>query len=58
MRCSFCSKDIEKGTGKTLIMNTGKILPFCSSKCEKNTELKRDPRNFKWANNAEKLVVK
>ncbi len=48
MRCSFCSRDIEKGTGTNLFLNTGKIFSFCSSKCEKNHNLGRDPRNFKW----------
>ena len=52
MKCSFCSKSIETGTGKTLIQNTGKMLYFCSNKCEKNTiKLGRDPRDFKWAKN-------
>ncbi|HIG97463.1 MAG TPA: 50S ribosomal protein L24e [Candidatus Aenigmarchaeota archaeon] len=50
MKCSFCSRQIEKGTGKTLIHSTGKIFYYCSSKCEVNQQkLGRDPRNFKWA---------
>ena len=33
----------------------GKILWFCSSKCEKNMlKLKRDPRKFKWTGAYEK----
>ncbi|MCX6819178.1 MAG: 50S ribosomal protein L24e [Candidatus Aenigmarchaeota archaeon] len=49
-KCSFCSKSIEKGTGKMLVQKTGKIFWFCSKKCEKNlVKLNRDPRNFKWA---------
>ena len=50
MKCSFCSIVVEKGTGKMHIHSTGKILYFCSNKCEKNMlKLGRDPRNFKWA---------
>ncbi|MFC2142898.1 50S ribosomal protein L24e [Candidatus Aenigmatarchaeota archaeon] len=49
-KCSFCKVIIEKGRGKMYVEKTGKISWFCSSKCEKNTlQLKRDPRNFKWA---------
>jgi len=49
--CTFCKKEIEKGTGKMFVENTGKISWFCSSKCDKNTrKLGRDPRDFKWAN--------
>lgn len=51
-KCSFCSKNVDPGTGKILIQNGGKIMHFCSSKCEKNKiKLGRDPRNFKWAQN-------
>ncbi len=50
MKCSFCSTQIEKGTGKMFVQSTGKIFYYCSRKCEKNQQkLKRDPRNFKWA---------
>ncbi|HLC68128.1 MAG TPA: 50S ribosomal protein L24e [archaeon] len=50
VKCSFCSVVVEKGTGKMLIQSNGKILYFCSGKCEKNSQdLGRDPRNFKWA---------
>lgn len=54
-KCSFCSKDIEKGSGKMFVENNGKIYWFCSGKCESNMmELRRDSRNFKWANEAKK----
>ena len=50
VKCSFCSGQIEKGTGKMFIQSTGKIFYYCSSKCQKNQQkLGRDPRNFKWA---------
>lgn len=49
MRCSFCGKNIERGTGKMLVKNIGKILYFCSTKCEKNMlKLNRKPRTTRW----------
>ncbi len=48
-KCSFCGTNIEKGTGKMFVEKDGKILFFCSSKCEKNQfKLKRKPRSTKW----------
>ena len=48
-KCSFCSKEIEKGTGKIYVYKTGKILNFCSMKCEKNAlKEQRKPIKFKW----------
>jgi large subunit ribosomal protein L24e len=48
--CSFCNKNITRGTGIMYVKNSGKILHFCGSKCEKNLiKLKRRPLNFKWA---------
>jgi len=47
--CSFCGNEIEIGTGKMFVKRDGKILYFCSRKCEKNMiELKRNPRKLKW----------
>lgn len=49
MKCSFCSKNIEAGTGKMFVKNDGRTFYFCSSKCEKNMlELRREPRKVKW----------
>ena len=48
-RCDFCKKKIEPGTGKKYVKNDGKVLDFCSSKCEKSLlKLKRKPREWKW----------
>jgi len=53
--CSFCGKSIREGTGKVFVKVDGKVLPFCSNKCEKNLlKLKRKPRNFKWTKFYEK----
>jgi len=48
-KCSFCNKSIEQGRGKVFVTKEGKIINFCSSKCEKNMfKLKRNPRFLKW----------
>ncbi|MBI2106888.1 50S ribosomal protein L24e [Candidatus Woesearchaeota archaeon] len=50
--CSFCGNDYERGVGKTFVLKSGKILHFCSGKCEKNMlVLKRKARNLKWTKN-------
>jgi len=47
--CTFCGHEIEPGTGKIVVKKDGKILYFCSGKCEKNMlKLKRNPRKLKW----------
>ena len=58
-RCAFCGKIIPPGKGKMVVFNDGKILYFCSSKCEKNyLKLGRDPKKYKWTEyyREEKLV--
>ncbi|MDP7116278.1 MAG: 50S ribosomal protein L24e [Candidatus Woesearchaeota archaeon] len=48
-KCSFCGKDLEKGTGKMYVKKDGSILHFCAMKCEKNMlKLKRNPRKLLW----------
>jgi large subunit ribosomal protein L24e len=55
-KCSFCKETIEKGTGKIYVLKTGKILYFCSSKCEKNMlKLKRKPRTTRWTKEYEEV---
>lgn len=39
---------MEPGTGKMFVKNDGKIFYFCSSKCEKNMMLGREPARTKW----------
>ncbi len=49
VKCSFCRKDIEPGTGKMFVTKEGKVIHFCSMKCEKNkNKLKRIPRKLGW----------
>lgn len=59
MKCTFCSKELEKGTGKKLIQNDGKLVYFCSSKCDRNMiKLGRKARNTKWVSKALKAKKK
>jgi large subunit ribosomal protein L24e len=49
MNCSFCGKDIPRGTEMIFVNKRGKALYFCSSKCDKNlNKLGRKPRETKW----------
>lgn len=53
--CSFCGKDIEKGTGKMFVKKDGKVFWFDSMKCEKNMlKLKRKAREHKWTEHYER----
>ena len=54
MKCSFCGEAIRKGRGKMFVRTTGEILYFCSSKCEKNYFLGRNPRKVKWVRKKKK----
>ena len=57
--CNFCKRTIPKGTGKMYVFKTGKLLNFCSSKCEKNTiKLGRKAVFFKWTGHYEKGTKK
>ncbi|MGC9133349.1 MAG: 50S ribosomal protein L24e [Nanopusillaceae archaeon] len=47
-RCIYCGREIEPGTGFMYVLNDGKILHFCSRKCYRNWEMKRDNRGLKW----------
>jgi len=48
-KCSFCGKEIPKGTGMIYIQKSGKILYFDHSKCQKNMlKLGRKARTLKW----------
>ncbi len=48
-KCEFCGLSISKGTGKMFIFSSGKVINFCSRKCEKNLlKLKRKPLKTPW----------
>lgn len=47
--CTYCGKVFDRLSGKALIQNSGKILYFCSNKCEKYMfKLGRSPVRLKW----------
>ena len=58
MKCSFCGNVMEKGTGKMFVKISGEVLYFCSSKCEKNWRLGRDPKKVRWTKIHRKLKGK
>ena len=35
MKCSYCSKEIEKGTGFAYVKKNGAIKYYCTNKCMK-----------------------
>jgi large subunit ribosomal protein L24e len=54
--CDFCKNTISQGTGKMYVQKDGKIMHFCSSKCEKNLlGLKRKPRETRWTKEYQQL---
>ena len=59
VKCSFCRTVIVPGTGKMFVLNDGKVLHFCSNKCEKNHfKLGRKARFLKWTGSFVKGVAK
>ncbi|TAL58303.1 MAG: 50S ribosomal protein L24e [Nanoarchaeota archaeon] len=49
MKCSFCNGESTRGTGKYFVRKSGKVLFFCSTKCERNMlKLGRVGREQKW----------
>jgi len=49
VQCSFCGREIPRGTGKMYVTKTGRIYYFCSRRCEKNLlKLGRVPRETRW----------
>ncbi|MEK6808261.1 MAG: 50S ribosomal protein L24e [Nanoarchaeota archaeon] len=49
-KCTFCGEVIALGTGKMFVKNDGKVLYFCSSKCEKNMlNLGRKAIRTRWS---------
>ena len=52
--CSFCKKNYESPRGLSVFLNDGKTTYFCSSKCKRNMNLKRDPRKVNWVKREKK----
>ena len=58
MKCSFCNAELEKGTGTMYVQDDGRIYYYCSSKCQKNTNLGRKAIHTKWSGRYEKETTK
>lgn len=59
VNCSFCSKDILKGTGVMYSKRDGTLFYFCSSKCKHNQlDLGREGRRQKWTTTYRKYTGK
>jgi len=64
--CSFCKKNFEAPRGLTVFTFEGKTIHFCSTKCRRNMDLKRDPKKVNWVKrvkkekggNVEKIEIK
>ena len=48
VKCSFCGKKIKTGTGKMFATNANRVYYWCSSKCEKNWKMGRNPKKVRW----------
>ena len=48
MKCTFCGDNIPRGRGKMFVRNSGQVLHFCGSKCQKNFRMKRDGKKTGW----------
>ena len=56
MRCTFCGIDIVQGTGMMYVKKDGKLMYFCSHKCEKNMlKLNRKPLRVQWTADYKKV---
>ena len=47
-KCSFCGGAVEPGTGKLYARKDGTVFYFCSTKCQRNLNLRRIPRRVSW----------
>lgn len=47
-KCSYCGKEYGFFKGLTLITNSGHMVHFCSSKCRKNSKMRRSDKR-KWS---------
>ncbi len=57
-KCFFCGENIERGTGKILVKKDGSLQWYCSSKCEKNMKLGRNPLRVRWTKTYRKFKGK
>tara|TARA_Y100000310_G_scaffold345695_1_gene468417 strand:- start:4353 stop:4544 length:192 start_codon:yes stop_codon:yes gene_type:complete len=59
VKCTFCAREIAKGTGMIFVYKSGKQARFCSRKCELHqNKLKRKARKMKWVTSLAKVLAK
>ena len=55
VKCSYCNTEIPVGSRTIYVYKSGKIIDFCSKKCEKNLiKLGRKAREQKWVTSQKK----
>lgn len=54
--CSYCGHEIEPGTGSTHVRKDLSVFRFCTRKCRRSYEMKRDPRKKKWTTKYETKI--
>jgi len=47
MKCSFCGKEIKKGTGIMVVSSRGEVR-YLHRKCDIQMKMKRKPYKLKW----------
>lgn len=58
LKCTFCGKAINPGTGTMFVKNDGRIFIFCSNKCDKSfIKLGRKARFLKWTSSYVKGIT-
>ena len=54
--CDYCGTDIEPGTGTMFVHVDGRVLHYCSSKCENNADLGRSARDLEWTAEGQRMA--
>ena len=54
MKCSFCEKNIQKGSGIAFVKKDGTIFYFCSAKCKSYFDKGRKKSKYKWVRKEKK----
>lgn len=52
--CDYCGSDIEPGTGTMFVHVDGRVVHYCSSKCENNADLGRASRDLEWTDEGQR----
>ena len=55
--CDYCGTDIEPGTGTMFVHVDGRVVHYCSSKCENNADLGRAARDLEWTAEGQRMTT-